>query len=119
MGTVDPLNDFVEVASLLLAESLTARFGSKVALLPMTTWTRAKLYQPCNAVLTQHNCTTFDGKPVLWGVGRHVCAFPDYGGTHFRDEHGRMAFVQQVPLHVPCHYRWWSCTGIALALSLE
>ena len=33
---------------------------------------------------------------VTLGVGRHDCAVSDGGGTHFRDEFGRMAFLQQL-----------------------
>ncbi len=68
----DPLNDLVTAASVALDAELLHRFPLSVGRLPME-WTRA-----------------------TDGVGRHPCAFSDYGGSHFGGTDARTAFIQQI-----------------------
>lgn len=83
--SVDPINDFVEVAAGVLNSVIRRRHGLDVARLPMIPWTKAP--------------PSLDGagQPLRnTSQGRHRCAEADAGGTHIHPTMGRVAFLQQV-----------------------
>jgi hypothetical protein len=69
----DPRNDFVDRASAIMSAVLREKHGDAFAQLPLNIWTRSDT-----------------------GVSRQPCTAADYGGTHFRDDFSRMAYVHQV-----------------------